>query len=40
MRKPVIITADSTVDLSPDLLKRYQIHTIPLTVTLSADSQT
>ena len=38
MRKPVIITADSTVDLSPDLLKRYQIHTIPLTITLGDES--
>ena len=38
MSKPVIITADSTVDLSPDLLKRYQIHTIPLTVTLGDES--
>ena len=38
MSKPVIITADSTVDLSPDLLKRYQIHTIPLTITLGDES--
>ena len=38
MSKPVIITADSTVDLSSELLKRYQIHTIPLTVTLGDES--
>lgn len=34
MNKPVIITADSTCDLSMDLLERFQIHTIPLTITL------
>ena len=30
----VIISADSTCDLSPELIERYQIHTIPLHVTL------
>ena len=34
MSKPVIITADSTCDLSPELCSRYQIHVIPLTITL------
>ena len=38
MSKPVVITADSTVDLSPELLERYQIHIIPLTITLGEDS--
>ena len=38
MSKPVIITADSTVDLSPELLNRYHIHTIPLTINLGDDS--
>ena len=38
MSKPVIITADSTVDLSRDLLERYQIHTIPLTIFLGEES--
>ena len=38
MSKPVVITADSTVDLSPELLERYQIRTIPLTITLGEDS--
>lgn len=38
MNKPVIITADSTCDLSMDLLERFQIHTIPLTITLGEDS--
>ena len=38
MNKPVIITADSTCDLSMDLLERFQIHTIPLTITLGEDT--
>lgn len=38
MTKPVIITADSTVDLSRDLLERYQIHIIPLTIFLGEES--
>ena len=38
MSKPVVITADSTVDLSPELIERYQIHIIPLTITLGEDS--
>ena len=38
MTKPVVITADSTVDLSLDLLERYQIHIIPLTIMLGEDS--
>lgn len=38
MSKPVIITADSTCDLSPDLLERFQIKTIPLTIQLGDDS--
>lgn len=37
MSKPVIISADSTADLSPELLERYQIHAIPLTITLGDD---
>jgi len=37
MSKPVIITADSTVDLSEELLSRYQIKIIPLTITLGDD---
>ena len=32
--KPVVITADSTVDLTPELLERFQIKTIPLTIIL------
>ena len=36
--KPVVITSDSTCDLSEDLLKRFQIHTIPLTITLGDDT--
>ena len=38
MSKPVIITADSTVDLSPELIERYGIRIIPLTISL--DGQT
>ncbi len=37
MSKPVIITADSTVDLSEELISRYQIKIIPLTITLGDD---
>lgn len=32
MIRPVVITADSTCDLSEELIKRYQIHIIPLTI--------
>ena len=38
MSKPVIITADSTCDLSPELLERYQIRIMPLTILLGDDS--
>ncbi len=38
MSKPVVITADSTCDLSKDLLERYQIRTIPLTILLGEES--
>ena len=38
MSKPVIITADSTCDLSPELLERYQIRIMPLTILLGEDS--
>ena len=34
MSRPVVITSDSTCDLSEELLKRYKIHTVPLTITL------
>ena len=38
MSKPVVITADSTVDLSPELLARYDVKIIPLTVILGDSS--
>ena len=38
MSKPVVITADSTVDLSAELLERFQIRVIPLTITLGEES--
>ena len=37
MKKPVIITADSTVDLSRELKERYDIRIIPLMITLGED---
>ena len=37
MNKPVIITADSTVDLSPELKQRYDIRILPLMITLGED---
>lgn len=36
--KPVVITTDSTADISPELQARYQIRVIPLTVTLGEES--
>ncbi len=33
-----VITADSTCDLSPELLERFGIRTIPLTITLGEES--
>ena len=38
MAKPVVITADSTCDLSRELRDRYQIHIIPLTILLGGES--
>ena len=38
MSKPVIITADSTCDLSRELLERYAVKTIPLTILLGDES--
>ena len=38
MQKSVIITADSTVDLSRELVKRFEIHIIPLTVIVGEES--
>ena len=38
MSKPVVITADSTVDLSPELIERFDIRVIPLTITLGEDT--
>ncbi len=37
-QRPVMITADSTVDLSEDLLKRFNIRTIPLTIILGEET--
>ena len=38
MAKPVIITADSTCDLSQELVERYDIRILPLTILLGDDS--
>ena len=38
MSKRVIITADSTCDLSEELLARYDVKTIPLTILLGEES--
>ena len=38
MSKPVMITADSTADLSADLRERFDIRVIPLTITLGDES--
>ncbi|MBO6041271.1 MAG: DegV family protein [Oscillospiraceae bacterium] len=38
MSKPIVITADSTVDLSEDLIARYGIRTIPLTIILGEET--
>lgn len=38
MAKSVIITADSTCDLSPEMLERYGIKTVPLTILLGESS--
>ena len=32
MHRPVCITYDSTCDLTPQLLERFQIRTVPLTI--------
>ena len=38
MSKPVLITADSTCDLSADLIARYGVRLIPLTIQLGEES--
>lgn len=37
MNKKVIIASDSTCDLSPELIERYQVKIMPLTVTLDGN---
>ena len=38
MTQSVVITSDSTCDLSQELLDRYDIPVIPLTITLGEDT--
>lgn len=37
MSKPVYITADSTCDLTPALLERFHVKTIPLHIVLGEE---
>ena len=38
MSKPVYITADSTCDLTPALLERFHVKTIPLHIVLGEEN--
>ena len=38
MSKPVKVTGDSTLDLSPELYERFDIKTVPLTIGLGGES--
>ena len=38
MSKPVMITGDSTLDLSPELYERFNIKTVPLTISLAGEN--
>ena len=38
MSKPVFITSDSTCDLTPELLERFNVKTAPLHVLLGEDT--
>ncbi len=38
MAKPIILCADSTCDLSPELIERYHVHILPLHVNLDGNS--
>lgn len=38
MTKPVVITADSTFDFSPDMLEKYQVKSLPLAITLDGNT--
>ena len=38
MSKPIILCADSTCDLSPELIEKYQVKILPLHVTVGEDS--
>lgn len=37
--KKVIVTSDSTCDLSPELLEKYNVKLLPLTINLDSDSR-
>lgn len=38
MAKPIVLCADSTCDLSPELVEKYQVHILPLHVNLDGKS--
>ncbi len=38
MAKPIVLTADSTCDLSAELIERYQVHIYPLHINLDGDT--
>jgi len=38
MAKPIVLCADSTCDLSPELIEKYNVHILPLHVNLDGNS--
>ena len=38
MAKPIVLCADSTCDLSPELVEKYQVHILPMHVNLEENS--
>lgn len=38
MAKPIVLCADSTCDLSPDLIEKYNVHILPLHVNLDGNT--
>ncbi len=38
MAKPIVLCADSTCDLSPELIEKYQVHILPLHVNLDGNT--
>lgn len=38
MAKPIVLCANSTCDLSPELIKKYQVHILPMHVNLDGET--